>query len=213
MAPSAKHYPRQEQMAMTNGKIKEKSVGDTKTGRPTPRKITPARLENIALHHLDRFATSANNLRRVLSRRAQKSAYHHEDTDLEECATWIDNLISRYQECGLLDDPAYARAQAISHNRRGKSLRAIRALLSQKGVTAPDIDVALEGLNEDHVDADLAAAIAYARRRRIGPYRTKDIDDKGLEKELSALARSGFSYGIARRIVTAETVEDIDPDR
>lgn len=198
---------------MTNGNKKQKSTGDTKTGRPVPRKITPTRLENIALHHLDRFASSANNLRRVLNRRAQKSALHHEDTDLEECAGWIDNLIVRYLECGLLDDTAYARAQAISHNRRGKSLRAIRALLGQKGVTPPDIDIALEGLKEDHGDADLAAAIAYARRRRIGPYRPQYVDDKGLQKELAALARSGFSYGIAKRIVMAQTVEEIEQDR
>ncbi len=174
--------------------------------------MTPARLENIALHYLDRYSTSAENLRRVLARRVWKTAYHHPDTDIEEYASLIDDLIRRYQECHMLDDPAYARAQATSQNRRGKSIRAIRAALATKGLTAPVIDDAVAILGEEDADPDLAAALAHARRRRIGPYRTRDIDDKGREKELAALARAGFSYGIARRIVAANTVEEIEND-
>ena len=198
-------------MIPTRGKKKEKPVSDKKPDRHVPRKMTPTRLENIALHYLDRYATSAENLRRVLTRRVQKAAYHHE-TDLEECAGWIDALIVRYLQCDLLDDHAYARAQAASQNRRGKSLRAIRAMLNTKGVPAPIIDEAVEGLTEDHSNPDLDAAIAYARRRRIGPYRTRETDEKGQQKELAAFARAGFSYGIARLIVAADTVEDINQD-
>ncbi len=191
-------------MAMASGK--------KKSDRKIPRKMTPARLENIALHYLDRFSTSAENLRRVLIRRAHKAAYHH-DTDLEECGAWIDALIARYQECDLLDDKAYAQAQATSLNRRGKSVRAIGAMLYKKGVAAPIIDAVLGSLAEDHEDPDLAAAVAHARRRRLGPYRTRDVDDKGREKELAAFARAGFSYGVAKRIVAADTVEEIEDDR
>jgi len=195
-------------MITTEGDKKKTPAGDKKPDRRVPRKMTQSRLENIALHYLDRFATSAENLRRVLTRRVRKTAYHHE-TDLEQCTGWISALIERYQQCNLLDDVAYARAQAASHNRRGKSVRAIRAMLTTKGVPAPIIDEALEGLSEDHADPDLAAAMAYARRRRIGPYRTRERPEKDRENELAALARAGFSYGIARKIVTAETIEDV----
>ena len=196
---------------MKNDDETEKTGSAKKKKRRAPRKMTQARLENIALHHLDRFASSSENLQRVLTRRVLKSARHH-DTDQEQCAAWIADLIRRYQESGLLDDPAYARAQVISHNRRGKSVRAIHALLRQKGVSADDIGSAIEDLTKDLPDPDLAAAMAYARRRRLGPYRTREADDKAREKELAAMARSGFSYGIARRIVAAETVEEIDQD-
>ncbi len=88
----------------TGEKKREPSTGD-KSGRRVPRKMTQTRLENIALHYLDRFATSSENLKRVLSRRAWKSARHH-DIDMAQCAEWIEELIERYRNCGLLDDTA-----------------------------------------------------------------------------------------------------------
>ncbi len=173
------------------------------------RKMTPGRLENIALHHLDRYATSAENLRQVLSRRAWKSARDN-DTDLDQYKTWIDDLIARYQVSGLLDDATYARAQSETLHRRGKSIRAIAAVLLKKGVPGYLVDEALASLANDTEDPDLMAALGYARRRRFGPYRTRDIDDKGRHKELAALAWAGFSYAIANRIINAETVEEIE---
>ncbi|MCG8547040.1 MAG: RecX family transcriptional regulator, partial [Alphaproteobacteria bacterium] len=41
--------------------------------RKRPRKVTPASLERAALHYLQRFATSSENFRRVLTRRVQRS--------------------------------------------------------------------------------------------------------------------------------------------
>ncbi len=83
-------------------------------------------------------------------------------------------------------------------------------MLARKWVAAAVIEEAVEGLAENHRDPDLAAALTYARRRRFGPYRTRQINDKEREKELAALARAGFSYAIAARIIAADTVEDLD---
>ena len=45
--------------------------------RAAPAKITATSLNNIALHYLERFASSAENLRRVLLRRVRRAAAHH----------------------------------------------------------------------------------------------------------------------------------------
>ena len=180
-----------------------------KRRRRVPRKITPSSLENGALHYLERFATSSENLRQVLSRRVARAAKHH-DLDAEQCAGWIDDLIRRYLDCGLLDDGAYARAQAASMNRRGKSLKAIRLRLRQKAVAGGDIDDALAALAGDTGEPDFAAALAYARRRRLGPYRRADKGAENRDRELAALARNGFSYFLARRIVEAEDPDELE---
>ncbi|MBL6933689.1 MAG: regulatory protein RecX [Rhodospirillales bacterium] len=174
-----------------------------------PRKVTPTSLENIALYYLERFATSSQNLRQVLLRRVQRSAKHH-DTDVEACAGLIDDLIRRYLASGLLDDQAYARAQASSLNRCGKSLRAISVHLRQKAIPSGIIDETLDALKEEIGEPDLAAAIAYARKRRIGPYRNSDKPPENLDKELAALARSGFSYSLAKRIVEADNIDELE---
>ena len=184
-------------------------AANTKRRRKIPRKITPTSLENTALYYLQRFATSSENLRRVLLRRVERSAKHH-DTDTEACTQLIDDLITRYLASGLLDDAVFARAQAASMNRRGKSVRAIRSRLMQKAVNAEIIDEALDALAVDIGEPDLAAAIAYARKRRIGPYRTKGNASENRGKELAALARSGFSYSLAQLIVDANDADELE---
>jgi len=180
-----------------------------------PRKVSAASLENAALYYLERFSTSSENLRRVLMRRVLKSARHH-GTEPEEGAALVDDLIARYLRSGLLDDRVYARAQAASMNRRGKSMRAIRSRLMQKGLPGDDIAAALEAFSangDGGAGAELAAATAYARRRRIGPFYQGAPDGRDRNKEMAALARSGFSYSIAKRIVEAERADDLEDDR
>ena len=81
----------------------------------------------------------------------------------------IEALLVRYRESGLLDDSTYAAARVESLHRRGDSLRAIRARLAAKGVPAAVAADAISGLHDKAPDPDLAAACAFARRRRLGP--------------------------------------------
>ena len=171
--------------------------------RRPPKKVTASHLENVALYYLERFATSAENLRRVLMRRVIKSAYAH-GTDTDEGAGMVDDLVQRYQAAGLLDDAAYARARAATFHRSGNSARAIRAKLMQKGVAADAIDAALASLTEDTDEPERDAALRLAKRRRLGPFRPADARADAREKDMAALARAGFSYDIARTIIDAE---------
>lgn len=190
-----------------SGEDKKKYPGER---RPKiPRKISATSLDNAALYYLGRYATSSQNLRRVLVRRVARAAKHH-DTDIEACTLMVDQLITRYLEAGLLDDVLYARTQGASLNRRGKSLRVIRGWLAQRGVDPDIIDDAIKALSREVGEPDLAAAIAYARRRRFGPFRQKDKTPQQQDKELAAFARAGFSYGLARRIVQAANQDELE---
>jgi len=141
-------------------------------------------------------------------RRVEKSAHHH-GTDPEEGAAWVEDLIQRYQRAGLLDDAAYAEARAGDLLRRGTPLKGVRFKLMQKGVGEDDIDTALAAATEDTPEPDLAAAAALARRRRLGPYAAPDKRAERRDKDLATLARAGFDYGTARRVIEAETVDDL----
>lgn len=180
--------------------------------RRPPKKATASHLENVALWYLQRFAASADSLRRVLLRRVEKSARAH-DTDRDEGAGFVADIIARYRQSGLLDDRAYAQARALSLHRRGASARGIRGRLRAKGVGADDIDAALLALALESVEPDFAAAITYARRRRIGPYRTRGDRNEYRERDLAALARNGFDYDTARRVVDARAPGDLEADK
>ncbi len=186
--------------------------------RRAPRRVTPAYLENVALWYLGRFAASAKGLETVLMRRVYRAARHHGD-DPAAGATMVAALIVRYRAAGLIDDAAFAAARARTLHARGLPLRAIAHRLRLKGVAAADIEAALAGLGETESPADgydttaartldLRAARAYARRRRLGPWRPPEARGPARERDLAALARAGFSYGVARAAVDGDVTEE-----
>ena len=182
-----------------------------KTERKAPKKATARHLENVALWYLQRFAASADSLRRVLMRRVEKSARAH-DTDRAEGAEFVEDIIARFRRSSLLDDRVYAEGRTLSLHRRGISTNGIRARLAAKGVGAEDIAAALAILRDETEDPDLAAAIAYARRRRIGPWRTRGDRDELKDRDLAALARQGFGYDIARKVIEAEDTDELEDE-
>ena len=161
---------------------------------------TAARVHELAAWYLDRYGATEATLRRWLSRRVAAALEHHPG-DPEEARGWIEATIARMRELGFLDDARWAASRARALRRRGATSAAVRSALRAKGVAAGVVDEALRG--EDVVDPDLAAARTYARKSRIGPWRRAPVDDDGRRRELARLARKGFSYEIARRVVDA----------
>lgn len=179
---------------------------------PAAPRIRPSALENAALFYLQRFAASAESLRRVLLRRVERVArLAGEDGDdiRAEGVALVDDLIGRYRRSGLLDDAVFAEGRSRSLHRRGKPLRAIAQGLAQKGVDAGIIDQTLRRLAEEVPDADHAAALALARRRRLGPFRLPEQRTEYRLRDLAVLGRAGFSAEVARRVIDAEPDETV----
>ncbi|HEC14238.1 MAG TPA: RecX family transcriptional regulator, partial [Rhodospirillales bacterium] len=175
--------------------------------RKIPRKATPRYLENAALYYLERFATSVENLRRVLMRKVERSAHHH-GADRDEGARIVDDLIGRFLKLSLLDDRLYSEGKVRAFRRQGNSTRSIRAKLLTKGVPFDVIEDTLMNEVREGPNPELAAASRLARRRRLGPWRDSRDRTERREKDLAALGRAGFSYDVALRIIDAETAED-----
>jgi regulatory protein len=195
--------------AGARGKKEAAMTASDRPRRRGPRKATPAHLENAALHYLARFASSGENLRRLLLRKVARSASTH-GTDPEAGAAAVEALLRRLRQAGLLDDRLYAEARARSLGRRGISTRFIRARLMAKGVDAETAGAALAALAEETADPELTAAAALARRRRLGPYRPAADRAANRTRDLAALARAGFAYDLARRVVEAGSPEELE---
>ncbi len=169
--------------------------------------MTPERLEQAGLNYLARFAASATHLRRVLMRRVRLSEAVHA-TESPILVQAITTLIERWIAAGLLNDPGYAEAKAASLHRRGLPRNRIRAKLQEKGIAAPVIDVVLGDGSE--IGDDLAAAAAFVRRRRLGPYRRSELRASFQQKDLASLARAGFDRRIAETVLRAEDPEALN---
>ncbi|HUK09722.1 MAG TPA: RecX family transcriptional regulator [Stellaceae bacterium] len=176
--------------------------------RPIP-DLSEAAIERAALHYLERFAASSEQLRRVLLRRVKRATMLGAEST-EGARARIDALIARYLSAGLLDDRRFAESQAGSLQRRGTSQRRIRQRLAAKGVAAEFADAALADLAERAETGELASAAALVRRRRLGPYRAPGARAEHRQKDLAALARAGFSLSTARQVLAAATPEALD---
>ncbi len=179
--------------------------------RRGPREATPGYLRNSALHYLGRYESSAAHLRRLLLAKVRRSARFH-GTERAAGEACVEELIAEFLEGGLLDDARYAEGRTLVLYRRGNSARAIRAGLSHKGIDAELIEQALAKLAAQAADPELAAALAYARRRRLGPYRSPEARPAARERDLAALGRRGFAYALARRVIEARDTRELEEE-
>lgn len=167
-----------------------------------PGAVTAAYLERAAMAYLERYASSGENLRRVLTRKVQRRCRERGE-DAGPFLPLIDETLRKLATSGLVDDIRYAEGRVASLRRRGGSTRSIAAKLAAKGV---DGEVAREAIAA-HEGDDAEAARALARRRRLGPHRPRDREAYR-EKDIASLARAGFSLRVARAVVDGEEDED-----
>lgn len=181
------------------------------TSAPTERstELDLPLLERWALSYLGRYSSSAANLHRVLMRRVRRHIGTEDRERLRTADTLIAALVQRYRETRLLDDAAYAAARARRAVTRGRSPAQIVAGLAAKGIEGAVSGAAIAALRDGGGDPELLAAVALARRRQFGPFRTAPPTDPAKQRgrELAAFARAGFSRSIATAVLAC-----IDPD-
>lgn len=168
-----------------------------------PKLPTQERLTRIAIHYLERYASSTANLRKVLERRVLKACHHH-GRDMADFITMIEAVVEKCRASGMVNDRTYAETKTAGLRRRGGSRRKIEAQLSAKGVDRNTIQAVLD--EQCGSGTELEAARTFARRRRLGPYRTGPAKGEAgdrRDKDLAALCRAGFSFDIARTVLDA----------
>lgn len=191
-------------------RFKKSSKSGNRERRP-PKKITPTYLHNSGLYYLERFAASKKHFKTVMMRKVKRSCMHHVDQDYNECNDMVDELVNKFEKSGLLNDELYTNGSVSSLRRKGLSRMAIISKMLQKGISKDQTILALEKLDyetyDSSDDAERAAALNFARKKRIGPYFTGE--KQNIQKSLGVFARGGFSYNIAMGILELDA-DDIN---
>lgn len=177
-----------------------------KPARKAPKKITASYLHNAGLAYLQRFPSSTGNFRAVLMRKVDKSCRHHTEQDRDACAALVEDTLTKFQDMGLLNDEAYLRGMVTSYRRRGLSATAIKAKLAAKRLPADAVTEAIARHRDDGGPDDLAAAVLHARKKKIGPFQPATREENR-DKAMAAMARAGFSYDIAGKVLSMEADE------
>lgn len=171
--------------------------------RRAPKKITASYLHNAGLYYLERFAASKKHFKTVMLRKVKRSCMHHTEQNYEDCVKMVDDLADKFEKCGLLNDQLYTDSLTSSLRRKGLSRSGIISKMIHKGISKEQTIQALEKLDcenhENTEEAEKAAALKLARKKKIGPFFIGD--EQNIKKSLGVLARAGFSYNIAIEIV------------
>jgi regulatory protein len=172
-----------------------------------PRPLDPARLEELALGYVARFATSAAKLESYLIRKVRERGW-----DGEQAADPA-SIAGRFVELGYLDDEAYARAKSGGLLRRGYGPRRVSQVLNAAGIAEEVRDEVRAGEG-----AERGAAVTLAARRRFGPW-GGPAHREARQKQLSAMLRAGHGFDVARAVIDAPSVTaaeewaaEADPD-
>jgi regulatory protein len=162
--------------------------------------LNSADLRQFALTYVSRYATSRHKLAEYLRRKIRERGWEEEE------APPVEALVEELAENRFVDDRAYAEMKAGGLSRRGYGPRRVRQALDAAGIAEGDAADALRGAEADST----AAALAYAKRRRLGPFSAHFDDPDHRRKALAAMLRAGHAYLTVRRILdlSPELVQD-----
>ena len=170
----------------------------------TERRLPPldaTALDRLALRYVERFATSRGKLTEYLARKLRERGWDGDAVDPASVA-------ERMAVLGYVDDLGFAEARVRSLSRRGFGGRRVAQALQEARIGEEDARAALEPVAGTALDT----ALAFARRKRIGPFGMQTPDPKLRERQMAAMIRAGHGYALARRIVDAAAGDIFDPE-
>ena len=173
-----------------------KELSSNRSTRRAPRPLDEARLEELALAYVARFATTAHKLEGYLARKLRERGWDGESAPDSPA------LVARHVERGYVDDETFARMRTGSLLRRGYGPRRVSEALGMAGVAA-DLR---ENMAPD-VLAQRQAALTLARKRRFGPFGAEVPDHARREKQIAAMMRAGHERHCALALIHAESVD------
>ena len=156
-------------------------------------------IRNFAYAYLEKYSPSKQQLKTFLYKKVIKKKLNI--SSKKEIFNLIDTVIADLTDKKFISDEFYSEAKSKVYLRKGYSLNKIRYNLIKKGIDQKYIKAALSKIKEDEADPDFFSAIKLCKRRRIGPNREENNRVLFYKKDISILARSGFTYELSKKVL------------
>ena len=156
-------------------------------------------IRNFAFSYMQKYSPSKQQLRTYLFKKLIK--INQRKSNKKEIFDLIDSVITLLIDQKLLSDRYYSDAKSKAFLKRGYSLNKIRYNLIKKGIDEKYIKDSISKIKENESDPDFFSALKTCKRRRIGPCREESNRPLFYKKDISILARSGFSYEISKKVL------------
>ena len=156
-------------------------------------------IRNFSYSYLEKYSPSKQQLRIYLFKKLIK--INQRKSSKKEIFNLIDSVTDTLVDQKFLSDKYYSDVKSRAFLRKGYSLNKIRYNLIKKGIDEKYIKASISKIKEKESDPDFFSAIKLCRRRRIGPNREENNRSLFYKKDISILARSGFSYEISKKVL------------
>ena len=156
-------------------------------------------IRKFSYSYLEKYSPSKQQLRTYLFKKLVKK--NQKISSKREIFNLIDSVIASLVDQKLLSDKYYSDAKSKAFLKRGYSLNKIRYSLIKKGIDEKYIKASISKIKANESDPDFFSAIKICKKRRIGPNREESNRSLFYKKDISILARSGFSYEISKKVL------------
>ena len=156
-------------------------------------------INNFAYSYLDKYNPSKQQLKTYLYKKLIKKK--QKITNKKEIFDLIDTVIEGLVDQKFLSDKYYSDTKSKAFLKRGYSLNKIRYNLIKKGIDEKYIKASISKIKEKESDPDFFSAIKICKRRKIGPSRNESNRPLFYKKDISILARSGFTFETSRKVL------------
>ncbi len=149
-------------------------------------------LVKYAINYLSKYSSSKTNLERILRNKIRKTNIEKKEKFI--LYNSIPDIIKKLEKNNFINDYNYASSKINIFISNGKSKIFIKNYLFKKGIDEKLSSEIFAQLNEEDSNWEIKSARTFARKKNFQK-------NNNNEKNLSKMARAGFSYEIAKKIL------------
>ena len=150
-------------------------------------------LVKYAINYLSKYSSSKKNLERILKNKIRRTNIEKKEKFILYKS--IPEVLKKLEKNNFINDYNYATSKVNIFISNGKSKIFIKNYLYKKGIDEKLSSEIFAELNEKDSNWEIKSARIFARKKNF------QKNNKNNEKNLSKMARAGFSYEIAKKIL------------
>ena len=151
------------------------------------------KLLKYAIYYLSKYSSSKKNLEYILKKKIRRLS--DEKKIRFELYKEIKITIEKLENLNLINDQIFTENKIQTLLNQAKSKNYIKQYLLRKGVSDQIIEEQISFFYENNNNIERENALKFAMKRNLLN------NNKDYEKNLSKMARAGFSYNIAKEIL------------
>ena len=160
---------------------------------------TVEEMRNFSFAYIEKYAPSKQQLKTFLLKKYLKNKV--KNINKKNITDLIEVVLEDLEKNMFINDRFYSKSKAKSLINRGSSINKIRNYLLSKGIKGQFIKDTIDQIKDNNEDQDFFSAIKVCKKKRIGPSRDENNRILFYKKDISILARLGFSYETSKKVM------------